>query len=427
MTVVSKHRDDAVVIFERYDSPYFSCRIRLNDNKWETRSTKCKKHEDAVKFAKKWHDEVQVLQERGLAVKRRTFASICDTYLAELDEEIELGFKNPRNKKDYEAVINRYLRPYFGTRYIDLISNRDIAEYQKWRAAYWISGEGSKQKFITYKRGSKKIKRPAPKGRPQSRTGQNRENVVLRAIFQTAIKHDLLKEAQVPAISIARKSNEESNRRPAFNKEEYDELLQFLFSWHKEPKIKNKERRWLLRNYVLFLAHSGLRPGTETDNLCWKHIREIKNKKGQTVSVLSINGKTGKRDPVATGQAHTALVQIKADMIAAKTDIEPDLAVFSLPDGTPVKNDYFRQLFRKALIKTDLLTDNTGAQRSLYSLRHTYATFQLLYNKINIYTLKEQMGTSIKMIEDHYGHLTPELAVDEITDKSVDDVISAEV
>ena len=42
------------------------------------------------------------------------------------------------------------------------------------------------------------------------------------------------------------------------------------------------------------------------------------------------------------------------------------------------------------------LEKNTeGQTRTLYSLRHTYATFELLNNKTDIHTLSKQMGNSI--------------------------------
>jgi hypothetical protein len=37
---------------------------------------------------------------------------------------------------------------------------------------------------------------------------------------------------------------------------------------------------------------------------------------------------------------------------------------------------------------------------------HTYATFRLTEG-VDVYFLAKQMGTSVKMIEDHYGHITP--------------------
>lgn len=54
---------------------------------------------------------------------------------------------------------------------------------------------------------------------------------------------------------------------------------------------------------------------------------------------------------------------------------------------------------------------------------HTYATFQLIYNKVSIYTQLMQMGTGVGMIEEHFGRLTPELAINELTAKSVDNFI----
>jgi integrase len=59
---------------------------------------------------------------------------------------------------------------------------------------------------------------------------------------------------------------------------------------------------------------------------------------------------------------------------------------------------------------TGLLTcPRTGQDRTLYSLRHTYATFSLLNDGMDVHTLAVQMGTSILMIERHYSHLTPRL------------------
>ncbi len=49
-----------------------------------------------------------------------------------------------------------------------------------------------------------------------------------------------------------------------------------------------------------------------------------------------------------------------------------------------------------------------GTQPPLpYSLRHTYATFALLYGRVSVYTLAVNMGTSVDMIEKHYGHVKP--------------------
>ena len=93
-----------------------------------------------------------------------------------------------------------------------------------------------------------------------------------------------------------------------------------------------------------------------------------------------------------------------------------DLPVFSLSDGTASQN--LRQTFKRLMIDTGLLTcPRTGQNRTLYSFRHTYATFALLNDGMDIHTLAIQMGTSIAMIERHYSHLTPRLRKEMLTGK----------
>ena len=55
---------------------------------------------------------------------------------------------------------------------------------------------------------------------------------------------------------------------------------------------------------------------------------------------------------------------------------------------------------------TGLLKNEEGQNRTLYSLRHTYATFALRAG-ISIHTVARQMGTSVLMLERHYSKLTP--------------------
>jgi hypothetical protein len=58
------------------------------------------------------------------------------------------------------------------------------------------------------------------------------------------------------------------------------------------------------------------------------------------------------------------------------------------------------------LTESNLLISASGSRRSTYCFRHTYATFRLMEG-IDVYFLAKQMGTSVKMIEDYYGHITP--------------------
>ena len=63
---------------------------------------------------------------------------------------------------------------------------------------------------------------------------------------------------------------------------------------------------------------------------------------------------------------------------------------------------------------TGVLKNEDGHNRTLYSLRQTYATFELLHGGTDIHTLGKQMGNSAAMIEKHYSKLTATVAVDRL-------------
>jgi integrase len=58
--------------------------------------------------------------------------------------------------------------------------------------------------------------------------------------------------------------------------------------------------------------------------------------------------------------------------------------------------------------------DAEGQTRTLYSLRQTYATLELIENRTDLHTLAKQMGNSVAMIERHYSKLTATMAADRL-------------
>jgi len=60
-----------------------------------------------------------------------------------------------------------------------------------------------------------------------------------------------------------------------------------------------------------------------------------------------------------------------------------------------------------------LLKSTDGQNRTLYSLRHTYATQELLAGT-DIHTLARQLGNSAQMIEQYYSKLTATLAAERL-------------
>ena len=86
--------------------------------------------------------------------------------------------------------------------------------------------------------------------------------------------------------------------------------------------------------------------------------------------------------------------------------------IFCHKDGRPIHS--FRKSFDALLNDLDLKEDERGRKRSLYSLRHTYATFRLS-DEVSPYLLAKNMGTSIQMLQDHYGQVVTSLVAKQIT------------
>ena len=70
--------------------------------------------------------------------------------------------------------------------------------------------------------------------------------------------------------------------------------------------------------------------------------------------------------------------------------------------------------FKRLMRDSGLLQDANAQNRTLYSLRHTYATLELLRASTDIHTLAKQMGNSASVIERHYSKLTATMAAERL-------------
>jgi integrase len=66
------------------------------------------------------------------------------------------------------------------------------------------------------------------------------------------------------------------------------------------------------------------------------------------------------------------------------------------------------------IAKAGVEFDTYGQRRTIYSLRHTYATFRLREGTHHFH-LAQNMGTSVRMLEEYYGHVRSRDVAEELT------------
>jgi integrase len=211
--------------------------------------------------------------------------------------------------------------------------------------------------------------------------------------------------------------------RPAFTETEINFLLEYLEDYSQGGHSQlARDMRLLLREYIELLVGTGMRSGTESMNIKWQHIERYTDRKtGLKYLRIWASGKTGGRHLIARARVEQALERLivrvkdfKGLTLDEVLNRKEDRKIFVLPDGKTVKS--FHTTFGWLMRASGLLKDTaTGENRTLYSLRHTYATLALMSGDMDIHTLAKQMGTSVGMIERHYSKMTATLAADRLS------------
>jgi integrase len=383
-------RDGEVVLFRRKHSVVFQCRYKLADGTWHRRSTGKAAIEHAVAAACNIYDEARFRQRLGLAHRAQNFAQIAALALADLRRRADAS--NGRTAAhDYITCIERYFVPYFGERMLEELTHTDIREFEVWR--------------------DRQMRR-----KPATSTLNNFTSA-WNKIISTAVEQGIVSE-RVPVPKLTARGAK-SKARPAFTEDEIDKLLPYMEQWQLQGRLSvEREIRPLLRDYVEFLLYTGVRHGTEAMNIRWQHI-EWHTHKGTRYLRVWVSGKTGGRWLIAKHAARAPLQRLhgrQRDICGMSFESllqsRAQQLVFRFSDGYQPQS--LVGTFRKLMRDCGLLKDSDGQNRTLYSLRHTYATFALLRNETDIHTLSKQMGNSASMIERHYSKLTATLAADRL-------------
>lgn len=373
--------DGAVTLTKRKKSPAWQCRYRIG-RKWIRITTHQTDLDKAKKIAHDSYLRAKFREDEGLPIINKRFDAVARVAKQKMLNALSAG-EGKVIYKDYVAAIDKYLIPFFGSYNVNSITYGLIKQFAEWR--------------------DKRL------GRRTKASTINTHNSALNRVFDEGLTYGYLVKSQIPMLQ---NKGVKSERRPNFTIEEYLQLGRYMRHWINVGKDgKSRDMRYLLRDYVLILANTGMRHGTESYGIKWKHLSWHIND-GVRVLMISVDGKTGQRELVARHSAvryfkriHSRAIDLQHLSFEEVIKEGLDKYVFRLADGTKTEN--LGHTFTALMTDADLLIDRrTDTNRTLYSLRHTYATFALLYNKIPIFDLEMQMGTSVEMIRKHYSHLT---------------------
>ena len=389
--------DGRVILYQRPRSdgsiiPTWQMRISVpNSTGYHRQSTGEKEQPEAVRKALNKYEELAIKVLSGGTLNAKTFKTAYDQW------EMDLP-KLDHNKKDEYidarlSMVGSFPLTFFGSKKLHAITKSDFTDYWIWRRenSTWTNPA------------TKLTKEYVP-----SDNSLRREAVHVKAFLDYCVD-----KGWIQAVPDLNQPPLDKTRRPSFTLNEYRVLTRQMRTWVKdgESKGQHARKRFLTQQYVLLLANCGARVG-EFRFLRWMDFSTVQTDDGSRL-VASVSGKTGSRQIVFQKDADTYLKRIY-DMRKRELNDDPpsDGFVFCHKDGKHIGS--FRKGFESLLEYSDLRKSQDGRNRTLYSLRHFYATMRLS-EEVSPYLLAQQMGTSIEMLERFYGHVVTTLIAKQLT------------
>ncbi len=372
-----------VVVYLREDNnPKYQVKIKLPNSRRIRKSTGISNHRDAIRFAEDLYYDLKAKQRNGEAINPVKFSKVFKEWVRYREMR---GQDSSYTAEDIRGA-EIHLLPSFKDKDIRKIGFDEIIEH--------------------FEKRQKEIPAPAV-------STLNKDKRWLRHLFLFARNKNLIDTIpEVPAIRV--KGRPVS--RPNFTRDEYHQLYVFMRKHLKETNHPTVYRsRFYLQQYVLILANCGIRVG-EARNLTWSSVFTSHDDEGNELPSFKISGKTGYRDVVCNPRVKDYLRRLK-EFRTKELGHEPQKTepIFCKKDGSEIHT--FKKSWIGLMEASGLTYGADKSKRTIYSLRHTYANFRLSSpdRPVSIYTLASQMGTSVKMIEDFYGHLqntSPEVATE---------------
>ena len=368
---------------KRAGSDNWYARLTLPTGKRLVKSTKTLDLETAREAALRLYYEVDARIQNKLPATTRKFSDVARHAINRMQSEIREGV-GKQAYKDYTQALNKWLIPYFGTTDIAKLDLAAVTRFDAWRTAQ--------------------------NGRVPAQSTINNHNSALNRVLDLAELNGWTVKSLRPTLL---NKGTKTQSRGSFSVEEYRVIYSALRTFHKQtPNEKSAATRETLRNYVLFLANTGVRHGTEALGLTWRNI-EWYECDGERYLAVSVDGKTNKRTAIARDSVENSLwrqAQLNPSIEAVDFDAlisaKLDEPVFTTRLSATVTVHNLNRAFNALLDELELKTGADGRTRTLYSWRHFYAT-QDLERGVSTHALSRQLGNSTEMIDRHYSKYSP--------------------
>jgi integrase len=405
--------DGKLQVYRRGDA--WHCAARVGGRRFR-KATGEEDLDRAKDWAEEWYLDLRGKRRAGLIEKEqpkeRTFRHAAEGYLSEI-RVLAISLRSPRYVDLLELRMKRHILPYFGDKPLSSINRGLVQAYRAKRAAETIEATA-------------KDDQP---GKPPARSTMMQEVVHIRQVLKWAEGMGWL--PYVPNLNPPYKTQGKKVRRAWFSPDEYTQLRTATKALEQNEKRRGWHRKYEdLHDFVVFMANTGLRP----DEALRLQVRDVKvipepgmkNK----ILALDVRGKVGPRYAVSLPGAIYPFERLVARrrlelelaaaeagelkdkkwnaLLAARRAVEAEVRsgervpTQPLPRTTLLFPRFSRSVFNEVLKDAGLKFDRDGQVRTAYSLRHTYISNRLEAGA-NIHQVANNCGTSVKMIEDHYG------------------------
>lgn len=412
----------AVPNVKSHRKPKWYMKLRIGPRKFVNRSTGLTIYEEAYAFARNEYDRLRNAVKLGHTLEDFTFEKHWDDWY---QRNLNNGTWAADRQRWHKNQAGRYYKAYF--RYADGTSMRlnDITPifahaYWDWRISYWSTQRGEKLSDYNPKRRRAKTVSTHNAAKVPSKKTLQMDQTALNQIFHDARERGRIQQVfklKPPADS------RPHNRRPHFEPDEHKSLTAYLRSYRdvighfKNDKVNawHKMQRTQLYHFIIFMLNSGLRLG-EAREMRWRDIKfdEVDKEHAEPICVVGV------RKATKTSQNRDVQTQPNANKTLKEwKDKSPytgdnDLVWFgqqkagSAPKPFTDLNKSFQTFLSRVPVegaKDGLLYNKENEKRSIYSLRHTYATIRRSHG-VEYPDLALNMGCRREQLEKHYDHST---------------------